>query len=396
VIGVTGTKGKTTTSHLITHILDHAGFMVGMATTVRFRIGRDEWVNDTKQTMLGRLGLQRLLFRMAMAGCSYAVVETSSEGILQYRHRFVAYKTAVFTNLSPEHIERHGSFENYRAAKVKLFAQVAKRKDGVAVLNLDDSSASYFLAPPVATKLGYRLTTEVPARAVGVTELKVERMVLSSEKSEFDLGGVHYEMPLLGEMNVRNAATAILVAMSENVPAEVIQSALKTAKPAPGRLEIVDRGQDFTVVVDYAHEPASLEAVYATVKIFRPKRIIGILGSQGGGRDKWKRAAMGIIAGTHADTLILTNEDPYDEDPMRIIDDVAQGAEEAKLRKPLEILKIVDRAEAIRKAISLAKAGDAVVVTGKGGEVWMCVAGDKKIAWSDRKIVEEALADKEL
>lgn len=152
VIGVTGTKGKTTTCNLLAQILQEAGFKTGMATTVNFRIGEREWINEYKQTMLGRFRLQKLLRQMVREGCRYAVIETSSEGILQYRHRFVDYSVAVFTNLSPEHIERHGSFENYRAAKLKLFEKVARKKDGVGVYNLDDPSVKYFLRPGVEKK----------------------------------------------------------------------------------------------------------------------------------------------------------------------------------------------------------------------------------------------------
>jgi UDP-N-acetylmuramoyl-L-alanyl-D-glutamate--2,6-diaminopimelate ligase len=390
VIGVTGTKGKTTTCNLIAHILNSTGHLTGMATTVNFCIGDREWVNETKQTMLGRFALQKLLREMADAGCKYAVIETSSEAILQYRHRFIDYDVAVFTNISPEHLERHGSFENYRAAKVKLFEQVSKKPDGMGVYNLDDPNVKYFIVPDMQTQYGFAWKTNPKDEPV-LRELQISDVKLTTHGSEFKLAGDVYEMPLIGEFNIYNAASAICVALSRLVRVPDIQAALRKAKPAPGRLEIVEQGQPFTVVVDYAHEPASLEAIYRAVEMFKPKRVIGILGSQGGGRDVWKRAAMGQIAATHADVLILTNEDPYDESPILIINDVEKGTWDVQKKKELELHKIIDRKEAIHKALSLARPGDAVVITGKGGEVWMCVENDRKIPWSDRNIAIEFL-----
>lgn len=390
VIGVTGTKGKTTTCNIIAHVLQASGHKTGMATTVNFRIGEKEWTNDTKQTMLGRFALQGLLRRMADAGCEYAVVETSSEGILQFRHRFIDYDVAVFTNISPEHIERHGSFENYRDAKLKLFEQVAKKPDGMGIYNLDDPNAVHFIKKQMAAQYGFYWHSD-PGDLQVLREVPITKVELLPDRTTFVLGGDRYEMPLIGAFNVYNAAAAICVAVSRFVPVPKIQEALASARPAPGRLELVREGQLFTVVVDYAHEPASLAAVYEAVKIFKPRRMIGILGSQGGGRDVWKRAAMGQIAAKYLDVLILTNEDPYDENPALILNDIEKGTWDEQKKRKIEIHKIVDREEAIRKAIVLAKPGDAVVLTGKGGEVWMCVENDQKIPWSDRKIAEEAL-----
>ena len=396
VIGVTGTKGKTTTCNLIAQILQGAGFKTGMATTVNFRIGEKEWINEYKQTMLGRFRLQKLLRQMVREGCQYAVIETSSEGILQYRHRFIDYSVAVFTNLSPEHIERHGSFENYRAAKLKLFEAVAKKEDGVGVYNLDDSNAEYFLKIPVVKKYGYSLNLPQPLLKEGgslpkgrvredLEQFQISNIKLLSNKTEFDFDGKSFEMPLIGEFNVANAAAAICVGLSQGIGLEKIKEILKNAKPTPGRLEVVNEGQPFTVIVDYAHEPASLEAVLKTLKIFNPRKIIAVLGAQGGGRDKAKRAVMGKIAAQYADYIILTNEDPYDENPQQIIDDVAAGVTNK------EIFKIIDRRQAIKKALTLVQVGDIVILTGKGGEVWMCVENGKKIPWDERKVVLEEL-----
>ncbi len=434
VIGVTGTKGKTTTCNLIAQILQGAGFKTGMATTVNFRIGEREWLNEYKQTMLGRFKLQKLLRQMVREGCRYAVIETSSEGILQHRHRGIDYSVAVFTNLSPEHIERHGSFEKYREAKMKLFEVVARKKDGVGVYNLDDDNVGFFLEVPIAKRLGYFLNPP-PARLASQPACQAERggqgesvagrhpslieplaqranqaftkegdssllqregrrdfekfqisnKKLNANKTEFDFYGERFEMPLIGEFNVYNACAAICVGLSQGINLAKIGEILRNAKPAPGRLEIINEGQPFTVVVDYAHEPASLEAVYKAIKIFNPRKIIALLGAQGGGRDKQKRPLLGQLADKYTDYIIITNEDPYDEPPRQIIEDVAAGV------KNREAFKIIDRREAIKKALNLAEDGDAVVLTGKGGEVWMCVESGKRILWQESEIVREEL-----
>jgi len=436
VIGVTGTKGKTTTCNLIAQILNGAGYKTGLATTVNFRIGDKEWINEYKQTMLGRFRLQKLLRQMVAEGCKYAVIETSSEGILQHRHRGINYSIAVFTNLSPEHIERHGSFENYRAEKIKLFKKVARKKEGIGIYNLDDENATHFLQIPIENKIVFTAKNNIqypispPAGDLPKgdnvqinSKFQISNIKLSANKTEFDFSNEHFEMPLIGEFNVYNAAAAICVAQSQGIGMEKIKEILRNAKPTPGRLEVVNLGQPFTVIVDYAHEPASLEAAYKAIKIFSPKKVIALLGGQGGGRDRVKRPLLGKIAGQYADTIIVTNEDPYDENPQEIIDDVVGGitsrrhsdpavaGEESPTNvgdriphareilhfvqddtgKKIEVIKIIDRKEAIKKALSLAEPGDIVILTGKGGEVWMCVENGKKIPWDEREIVEKEL-----
>lgn len=418
VIGVTGTKGKTTTCNLIAQILERAGRKTGMITTVTMNDGKKEWINDLKQTMPGRFMLQKLLSQMAKNGCKYAVIETSSEGILQHRHKFINYKIAVFTNLSPEHIERHGSFLKYREAKLKLFKQVAEKNDGIGVYNLDDENVNYFLKPEIKNKYGYTIKNKISNSQFLISnQFSISNIKLSTNRTEFVFNGEKFEMPLLGEFNVYNAAAAICVALSQKIPIQKIKEAINRAKPPPGRLEIVEKGQDFTVIVDYAHEPASLEAVYKTItnlhlfsannsdireirgRIRTPSRkskLICLLGSQGGGRDKWKRAAMGKIAAEYCDYIVLTNEDPYDENPLDIINDIESGIRANPRfppRKSGAVYKIIDRREAIKKAISLAQKGDAAVLTGKGGEVWMCAENGKKIPWEEKKIVEEILLE---
>lgn len=414
VLGVTGTKGKTTTSNLIQQILNDSGKKTGLATTVNFKIGDRAWVNEIKQTMLGRFQLQKLLRQMVKEWCEYAVIETSSEGIAQFRHRFIDFSLAVFTNITPEHIERHGGFHLYRQAKIKLFEKVAQRQNGIGIYNLDDENVEYFLKPKVKSKIGYTavLQSKIPAKGWGNPkplfevgeEYHISHIKLFENKTEFFFNKNKFEMPLLGQFNVYNAAAAISAALSLGVPLRNIQESLKRAEPVPGRMELMSSSRNFTVVVDYAHEPASLEAVYKTISNLKPRKgrskMICLLGGQGGGRDKWKRGAMGKIAGEYCDQIILTNEDPYNENPNQILADIQLGVtDSSKFKIHLSgganpnFYKILDRREAIKKAISLGKKGDVVVLTGKGGEVWMCVEGGKKIPWDERGVAESALQE---
>lgn len=397
VIGVTGTKGKTTTCNLIHHILNSAGHKTGLSTTVNFKIGEKEWKNDLKQTMPGRFFLQKLLSQMVKENCKYAVIETSSEGIIQYRHRFIDYNIAVFLNISPEHLERHKGFENYRSAKVDLFKKVAEKENSIGVYNLDDENVEHFLEPKIKNKYGYTILKS-KVQVEKEKALEVKNIILNPNSTTFEIGNNKFQTNLIGEFNVYNTAAAIAIAMSQNIPIKKIQEALSSFKPVSGRMEIITAGQDFTVIVDYAHEPKSLEEVYKAVLSSKLKaknsKLVCLLGSAGGGRDKWKRPKMGKIAAKYCDEIILTNEDPYDENPAQILDEIEAGfsqIQNPKYKIQKNYWKIIDRKEAIKKAISLAKKGDAVVLTGKGGEMWMCVADNRKIAWNERQIVEEEL-----
>ncbi|PIR89984.1 hypothetical protein COS93_01305 [bacterium (Candidatus Gribaldobacteria) CG07_land_8_20_14_0_80_33_18] len=360
VIGITGTKGKSTVVELASRILENAGYKVASLSSIKFKIGEKEWPNKLKMTMPGRMKVQRFLREAVNSNCQYAILEVTSEGILQHRHQFIDFNVVVFTNLSPEHIERHGSFENYRKAKGKLFKACKK----VHILNLDDENVNYFLQFKAEKKFGFT-STSIKELPTGLN---------------FEIEDIKFELNLLGQFNVYNALAAICIGLSQGIDLETCKSSLERIKGIPGRMEEVI-SQPFKVIVDYAHTPDSLESVYKTLS---DSKLICVLGAAGGGRDKWKRPKMGEIASKYCQKIILTNEDPYDESPLKILEDIEKG-----FPQTLEYEKILDRREAIKKALSLAKKDDTIIITGKGCEPWMCVAGGKKIPWDDRQVVKE-------
>lgn len=397
VIGVTGTNGKSTTVHLIANVFSSAGFKVGATSTVGFKIAGEECLNKKKMTMLGRFALQKMLRQMVRAGCKYAVIETSSQGVEQFRHLGVNYDVAVFTNLTPEHIEAHGGFENYKKAKGKFFAHLTakphkiiggKEIPKVSVVNLDDEHAKYFSSFSADKKLGYGIKKQGAVSAGNVESGLVG--------SRFTVNGVTFEINLPGQFNIYNCLAAAAVGLSQGLDLSIISGALRKVEGVPGRMEFINEGQNFKILVDYAPEPASMGKMYETVCgsgfVAGDGKIIHVLGSAGGGRDKSRRPVLGKIAAGNADIIIVTNEDPYDEDPQEIINQVAAGAEIKK--EGVDLFKILDRGEAIKKALSLAGEGDLVIITGKGSEQAICVADDKKIPWDDRKKVREILRNK--
>jgi UDP-N-acetylmuramoyl-L-alanyl-D-glutamate--2,6-diaminopimelate ligase len=392
VIGVTGTNGKTSTAYMISKTLEAGGIKTGCTTTAIFKVAEKEWLNNTKMTMLGRFQLQKLLRQMVDAGCTYAVIETSSQGIIQHRHKNIAYDIGVFTNLTPEHIEAHGGFENYKQAKIQLFHHLAslppKQLDGkiaprASILNFDDEHAKDFKVSNLSNVITFGEGEGAEVRATSVDQ--------STTGSSFIVDNQQIKLSLMGRVNISNALAAIATAKACGVNlAEAIQS-LQNIKSIPGRFETINEGQPFTVIVDYAPEPASLEKIYDTLPALNPKRVIHVLGSCGGGRDVARRPVLGRMAGEYADIVVITNEDPYDDDPMQIIHDVAQGAKEKGKIENQNLFLILDRKEAINKAISIAEPGDLVLLTGKGSEQAICIAGGKKIPWDEREVAREAI-----
>lgn len=409
VIGVTGTNGKTTTSNMIAAVLEGAGHTVGLATTSNFRIAGMERLNATKMTMLGRFALQKLLRQMVDAGCTHAVIETSSEGIAQFRHVGVAYDVAVLTNLTPEHLESHGGFENYKAAKLKLFDALMrgpeKRIDGVvvqraSVVNLASPHADDFLAHSANKKYGYLVaratgaggaTSEPALTAWPLAVIKALEPSYDASGSSFAVRDVRFRVPMLGQANAENALAAIAVGIAVGVPLESMATSLRALRTVPGRQETVHAGQDFIAMVDYAHEPEAMRRLYEMLSVVPHGRTIHIIGSAGGGRDKARRSVLGKMAGELANVVIVANEDPYDEEPRAIMEAVAAGAREAGKKEGSDLFVIEDRRAALEKAVSMAVKGDLVLATGKGAEQWICVADGKKVPWDERTELQNAI-----
>jgi len=366
IIGVTGTNGKTTVVNLTTKILEEAGYKVVSLSSIKFKIGEREWPNTLKMTMPGRFQIQKFLRQAVASGCKFAVLEVTSEGIKQHRHRFINFDTAVFTNLTPEHIEAHGGFENYKKAKGKLF-QATKN---IHIINIDDENANYLLQFPAKKKYTYGLN-----------------------KGDINAKNFQFKLQLIGDFNVYNALAAACAGVSQGVNLEICKKVLEMVGSIPGRMEEVI-SQPFKVFVDYAFTPNALEKVYQTLNNLKPKtynlkpKLICVLGACGGGRDKWKRPALGEIAAKYCDEVIVTNEDPYDENPFQILSMIKSGISKSQFPTS-NFYEILDRREAIRKSLALAKPGDVVIITGKGCEPWICVAGGKKIPWDDREVVKE-------
>jgi len=451
VIGVTGTNGKSTVVELIHAILAEAGFKTGSVSSLRFKLGNEEQQNRLKMTMPGRFALQKFLRECVNAGCRYAVLEVTSEGIKQFRNKFIKFDVAVMTNVTPEHIESHGSFENYLEAKLKLFEQVCfahrgqtqtkhgqsqKYGLGISAVNGDDPNAQKFLQFPAKEKYVYNSAFIGVEKNGSAQKMPITEKLTTPEGISFKLQNTTISSHLLGEFNFYNILAAISAALSQKIAIETIKNALAKIHGIPGRLEFVQK-KPFAVVVDYAHTPDALRKVYETLRNANPKsqnspprripglrpseantfasdpnpKLICVLGAAGGGRDKWKRPEMGKIAAEFCDEVILTNEDPYDESPLEIIKDIEKGlSSKSQIPKfafsansgasPVESQIVgfqpksqivLDRREAIREAIKSAKNGDTVIITGKGAEPYIMGPNNTKIPWDDRKVAKQEL-----
>lgn len=403
VIGVTGTNGKTTTVNAIAHMLQNNGIRSGMLSTANFKIGNKEWVNKTKNTMLGRFSLQKMLRRMVTEECKVAVIEVSSEGITTSRTYGINFDILVFTNLSPEHIEAHGSFDNYKKAKQKIFAALSKGKrkklSGFSVFdlkktiiaNIDDQYADDFLRYDAEVKIGFgiekdkSLFAEQVIKGSGVKESKdgIEfNLIIEDEKEKIS-------SPLLGVVNTYNLLAAAAIAWLLGFTSEHIKKSLESFRGVAGRMEKITSRKGYDVIIDYALTPDSLQKLYSTLRSLYKGKIIAVYGSCGGGRDKAKRPLMGQVVSGYADYSILTNEDPYFEDPYEIVKDIEEGYKNNDKKEKEDYEVVINREQAIEKALLMAeKDGDVVVITGKGSEVGMNVAG-KIVPFSDRAMVDK-------
>lgn len=377
VIGVTGTKGKSTVVELLNTVFEADGRRTAVAGTIRFKIGEKSERNMFKMTMPGRFFIHRFLRDAVNAGCDIAIIEMTSQGVLQHRHKFIHLDALVFTNLSPEHIESHGSYEKYIDAKLKLAQALehSQKRPRYMIANRDDEQGKHFLETPVEHSLPY-----------GLSDL--ELYTLGKDDVSLVLDGLTLRVPLLGLFNVYNVLAAITCTQAFGVPTKTIHTALANVSPIKGRVERFKspKGADrkITAVVDYAHTPDSLEKLY---QAFEKEKKICILGNTGGGRDTWKRPEMGRIAGEYCERVILTNEDPYDEDPQKIIDDVARGVEDES-----KVTIIMDRRKAIHTALEEAPDGSVVLISGKGSDPYIMGPHNTKTPWSDAKVVQQEMS----
>ncbi len=371
VIAVTGTKGKSSTVEILSAILEEAGFKTALTNTIRFKIGQDSEENLYKMSMPGRFFIQKFISKAVKAECDYVILEMTSQGVLLHRHRFIDLDALVFTNLAPEHIEAHGSYEKYIESKVSLARMLSSsdKNNRTMIVNSDDLEAHRFLKCPSDQQLTYSVHD-------------VEPFLIKDEGIEFTFAGRKVYSSLSGLFNLYNILGAATAARGFGISEEMIIHAIEKFNGIPGRVQKIEAGQDFSVIVDYAHTPDSLEKLYQT---FNSARKICVLSGTGGGRDTWKRPAMGSIADAHCDEIILTDEDPYDEDPHKIVEDIAKGI------KNLKPTIILERREAIREAVSKARSGDVVLITGKGTDPYIMGPNDTKIPWSDAKVAEEEL-----
>jgi len=388
VIGVTGTNGKSTVTHLLDHIFAEQGAVTGLMGTLGIKFGGRQY--PTLNTTVDALEMQRWLRLMRDAGTEYCFMEVSSHALAMGRVKGVNFRTAVFTNLTQDHLDFHGTMEAYKAAKGLLFSRLGNTfsatPDGrkYAVLNADDEVSREFANCTAAHTVTYGFSREADVRA--------DRIRYSPQGTRFRIesfaGEAEFHIPLVGKFNVYNALAATAAALCEGLALSDIAGRLATAKGAEGRFQTVSAGQPFLVIVDYAHTPDSLENVLSTISEFAEGRIYCVFGC-GGDRDRTKRPVMGRIAARYSDCVILTSDNPRTEDPRAILEEVERGIREEGMPSS-DYYIIEDRGLAIEKAVDLASPGDVVLIAGKGHETYQEING-VRIPFDDRVVAEQAI-----
>ncbi|QGG47848.1 UDP-N-acetylmuramoyl-L-alanyl-D-glutamate--2,6-diaminopimelate ligase [Heliorestis convoluta] len=383
MVGITGTNGKTTTTHLIEALLQAQGLAVAVIGTIGNRLGEKQW--PATHTTPESLELQALLAQMELEGAQAVVMEVSSHALDQGRVDHVEFDYAIFTNLTQDHLDYHGTLENYREAKSRLFQKLHEGKKSRvtrAIINVDDEHAFYF-----------RQNCKVPQITYGLKEkatIQGEKCKVTPRGASCDVtypgGTVALQLQLTGRFNLSNALAAFALAYSEGLAVEEIAKALGSVKGVPGRFEIVDQGQPFSVVVDYAHTPDGLENVLTTARNVAKKRVITLFGC-GGDRDRTKRPKMGSIAARWSDWIVVTSDNPRTEKAEQIIEDILPGIR-GVAGASYEV--VVDRKEAIQKALTLAQQDDLVLIAGKGHETYQIV-GTEVFPFDDRKVASDIL-----
>lgn len=381
LIGVTGTNGKTTVTHLIERMMIDHQKKTGLIGTMYTKIGEQE--QETKNTTPESLPLQQIFRKMVDNDVDTAIMEVSSHALHLGRVRGCDFDVAVFTNLTPDHLNYHGTMEAYLYAKGLLFAQLGNQfSNKVAILNTDD---------PASEELAKMTTVDIVTYGVkNQADISANNIKMTPAGTSFELTvfkeSIQISMKLIGMFNVYNALAATAAAVVSNIPVKQVKQSLESISGVTGRFEPVNEGQDFTVIVDYAHTPDSLENVLNTVKEFATNDIYAIVGC-GGDRDRTKRPVMANIAVELATKAIYTSDNPRSEDPKQIIDDMVKGVS----RTNYEV--VIDRAKAIKQAINEAKSGDIIVIAGKGHETYQII-GDKILDFDDREVARRALKER--
>lgn len=398
-IGVTGTKGKSTTTDLISQLLDGAGQKSGLISTVDFKVGARRWANTTRQSTPEALEVQALLAEMVAATCTSAVIEATSHALSLRWQRLVGcrFDVAVFLNLSHEHLDYHGSFEQYRADKTQLFALLAEEVPAGpprstrpwALVNADDPNHAFFLAAAPANAQRLTFGLQAPADVRG--ELLQSEPTGSHMRISSPWGSAEVRVPLPGNFNCTNALAALSVALSQGVPMEQALNVLAHVRGPRGRMQPIVCGQPFAVLVDYAHSPDSFTQIFTMLRPLTQGRMLAVFGSAGE-RDRAKRAMQGEIAARYCELLFLTDEDPRGEEREVILAQIAAGAARVGHQAGRDYHCIPDRTAAIQAALAAARPGDIVLLLGKGHEGSIIYA-DGSIPWDEAAVAQAALHD---
>lgn len=399
VIGITGTKGKSTVAYLTYCLLKSLGIKTALSSSEFIFINDKKIENKSRLTMPGKGFLHKFLKQVVEEKCEVAILEVTSEGLMYYRHAFINFDIAVFLNLHPEHIEHHGSYEAYRNTKGKLFKSLIKNKTKkyfngnlvkkTIIVNSDDFESDYFLSFPSEQKITFCLESLISDSRFS---LKPSSYKISQRGIEFVLDNKKFSSPLLGKFNLYNILASLAIIKSLNLPISNLEAVIKEFKGLPGRMEVI-KAKGFKVIIDYAHTPNSIEEVFKTIhELLKPKRMICLIGSAGGIRDKWKRPVIGEIAAKYCQIVIVTDEDPFDENPQVITKSIELGAR--KYLSDFGIEKIIEvinnRKEAIFKSVEISQKGDVIISIGKGNEPSI-IYKDRVVPWSEKEVFLSAL-----
>ncbi|HBF38295.1 MAG TPA: UDP-N-acetylmuramoyl-L-alanyl-D-glutamate--2,6-diaminopimelate ligase [Firmicutes bacterium] len=385
LIGVTGTNGKTTTTYLLKSILEAAGYKVGLIGTIVNLIGNEAIATySAHNTTPGVLDLQILFAKMVQAGVEYVVMEVSSHSIAQSRIAGLSFRSGIFTNITQDHLDYHGTFEEYLRVKTKFFVDLPVVS--WAIINGDDPRAGYIIERTPAKVLTYGIEKEAEIRAEGV-QLAPSGASFTANTPR---GKIKLNLKLTGFFNIYNSLSALSSALALGIDMDAIKRGLEAITGVPGRFQLVPGAVKFGVIVDFAHTPDGLENILKTGRGLSPRRLLLVFGC-GGDRDRTKRPIMGAIAAKMVDFTIITSDNPRSEEPAQIIREIEEGF--LNVSPKAQYLLEADRAKAIRKVIAMAEPGDLVLIAGKGHETEQIFA-DHTIHFDDREIAAEALKEK--